>query len=140
MIQGRGPGRPRKDISAVRSSQSYRGSSRGTGRGIIRTARGGQLGTVAPGMVMVQQIKPINPPLAPPPSSPSSASLVPLIKPLVITDRHGHQITSAITGTTGGHITVQKQVHLSLFVFVFEPFFQSDIYLMKYKVMIFMTI
>jgi hypothetical protein len=91
-------------------------------------------------MVMVQQIKPINPPLAPPPSSPSSASLVPLIKPLVITDRHGHQITSAITGTTGGHITVQKQVHLSLFVFVFEPFFQSDIYLMKYKVMIFMTI
>ncbi|XP_023714511.1 death-inducer obliterator 1 isoform X4 [Cryptotermes secundus] len=107
--RGRGPGRPRKDISAVRSSQSYRGSSRGTGRGIIRTTRGGQLGTVAPGMVMVQQIKPINPPLAPPPSSPSSASLVPLIKPLVITDRR-QQITSALTGTTGGQVTVQKQV------------------------------
>lgn len=114
LIQGRGPGRPRKDISAVRSSQSYRGSSRGTGRGIIRTTRGGQLGTVAPGMVMVQQIKPINPPLAPPPSSPSSASLVPLIKPLVMTDRR-QQITSALTDTTGGHVTVQKQVHLRLF-------------------------
>jgi hypothetical protein len=73
------------------------------------------MGTVAPGMVMVQQIKPINPPLAPPPSSPSSASLVPLIKPLVITGRHGHQITSALTGTTGGQVTVQKQVCLCLF-------------------------
>jgi hypothetical protein len=72
------------------------------------------MGTVAPGMVMVQQIKPINPPLAPPPSSPSSASLVPLIKPLVMTDRQGHQITSALTSTTGGQVTIQKQVCLSL--------------------------
>jgi hypothetical protein len=63
------------------------------------------MGTVAPGMVMVQQIKPLNPPLAPPPSSPSSASLVPLIKPLVITDGHGNQITSALSSAA-----VQKQV------------------------------
>ncbi|XP_069678239.1 death-inducer obliterator 1 isoform X2 [Periplaneta americana] len=109
--RGRGPGRPRKDVSAVRSTQSYRGTARGTGRGVARTTRGGQTGTsVAPGMVMVQQIKPINPPLAPPPSSPSSASLVPLIKPLVMTDRHGHQITTALTSTTPGQVTVQKQV------------------------------
>lgn len=103
--RGRGPGRPRKDVSAVRSSQSYRGLSRGTGRGLVRTTRGGQMGAVAPGMVMVQQIKPLNPPLAPPPSSPSSASLVPLIKPLVITDGLGNQITSALSSAA-----VQKQV------------------------------
>jgi hypothetical protein len=69
------------------------------------------MGAVAPGMVMVQQIKPLNPPLAPPPSSPSSASLVPLIKPLVITDGLGNQITSALSSAA-----VQKQVCVSLFL------------------------
>jgi hypothetical protein len=67
-------------------------------------------------MVMVQQMKPINQPLAPPPTSPSSASLVPLIKPLVITGRHGQQITSALTGTKGGQGIGQKQVCSNLFL------------------------
>ncbi|KAJ9584789.1 hypothetical protein L9F63_020877, partial [Diploptera punctata] len=102
--RGRGPGRPRREANSARSAQSYRGASaRGTGRGVTKAGRGG-----TPGMVMVQQIKSINPPLAPPPTSPSSASLVPLIKPLIMTDRK--QITTAITSSTPGQVTVQKQV------------------------------
>ncbi|PSN57524.1 hypothetical protein C0J52_01640 [Blattella germanica] len=103
--RGRGPGRPRRDVGGTRSTQSFRGAStRGTGRGIIRTTRGGIQagGSVPPGMVMVQQIKQINPPLAPPPSSPSSASLVPLIKPLVMADRQKLTATITVPVSSGG--------------------------------------
>ncbi|XP_047109427.1 uncharacterized protein LOC124777919 [Schistocerca piceifrons] len=74
--RGRGPGRPRKDVSSARSSLSYRGASSGRGSG-----RGPVTGTdTSNNLVMVQQIRHIT---APPPNSPS-ASLVPLIKPLIL--------------------------------------------------------
>ncbi|PSN29612.1 hypothetical protein C0J52_26533 [Blattella germanica] len=101
--RGRRPGRPRKDSSIARSSQSSRGTSTRS-VGVVRRSRcDGETGTsIPPGMVTVQQIKPMSPSSSPPSSSSLAASLVPLIKPLVM--KLDKQLT------TTGQMKMQKRV------------------------------
>lgn len=94
VLQGRGPGRPRKDGSISRPTTSYRG---GAGRGGVRgqSARGG-----TSNHVLMQQMQHITPP----PNAPS-ATLVPLIKPLVLPSNASTTVT-----LSSGQAFAHKQV------------------------------
>ncbi|GLH06868.1 CXXC-type zinc finger protein 1 [Gryllus bimaculatus] len=120
IVRGRGrgrPGRPRRDGSSTRgaTSATVRGMTRGgLGRGGIKIQRGGTFvsGTGAGNMIMVQQIKQITPPLsAAGGTTPTGATMVPVVRPLVLAAPSATgQVPGGTIVRTSAPGQVQKQI------------------------------